>query len=106
MNAIEALVFLNLIVLSIIKSNGADSFELTFSLVGMVFAIMVVVILYQFYFVYVAKMALWLKLVSFLHSKMRKLSNRDNVNERTSLINKPTNSVVHFREPVMEYLAD
>ena len=45
------LVFLNLIVLSIIKLVGADSFELTFSLVGMVFAIMVVVIFYQFYFI-------------------------------------------------------
>ena len=65
---------------------------------------MVVVILYQFYFVYVAKTALWLKLVSFLHSKIRKLSNNDNVNERTPLMNKPTNSVVHLREPVMEYL--
>ena len=105
-NAIEALVFLNLIVLSIMKSNGAESFELTFSLVGMVFAIMVVVVLYQLYFIYVAKMALWLKLVSFLHSKMRKLANNDNVNERTPLMNKPTNFVVRLREPVMEYLTD
>ena len=88
------------------KSNGAGSFELTFSLVGMVFAIMVVVVFYQLYFIYVAKMALCLRLVSFLHSKMRKLSNNDNVNERTPLINKPTDSAVDLREPVMEYLTD
>ena len=47
-NMIEALVFLNLVILSAAKSSNFDSFELTFSLVGMVFAIMICIIFYQF----------------------------------------------------------
>ena len=64
-STIEALVFLNLIVLTIVKLSGADSFELTFSLVGMVFAMMVGIIFYQFYLIYIAKSALWQKFIVF-----------------------------------------
>ena len=101
-STIEALVFLNLIVLTVTKLSGADSFELTFSLVGMVFAIMVGIIFYQFYFIYIAKSALWQKFIVFVHSRMRKVATTENVGERTPLINEPTRTVVDLREPVMD----
>ena len=100
------LLFLNLIVLSILRSNGADSLELTFSLVAMVFIIMTGVVFSQFYFIYIAKSALWQKFVSFLYSKVRKRSNTNVANERTPLINTPASSVTCLREPVMDYIND
>ena len=105
-NSIEMLLFLNLIVLSILRSNGADSLELTFSLVAMVFIIMTGVVFFQFYFLYIAKSALWQKFVSFLYSKVRKRSNTNVANERTPLINTPVSSVTCLREPVMDYIND
>ena len=101
-SSMEALVFLNLIVLTVTKLGGADSFELTFSLVGMVFAMMVGIIFYQFYLIYIAKSALWQKFIVFVHSKIRKVATTENVDERTPLIHEPTRSVVDLREPVMD----
>ena len=101
-STIEALVFLNLIVLTVAKLSGADSFELTFSLVGMVFAMMVSIIFYQSYLIYIAKSALWQKFIVFVRSKMRKVATTENVYERTPLIHEPTRSVVDLREPVMD----
>ena len=91
----EALVFLNLIVLTVAKLSGADSFELTFSLVGMVFAMMVGIIFYQFYLIYIVKSALWQKFIMFVVTT-------ENVDERTFLINEPTRTVVDLREPVTD----
>ena len=105
-NALESLVFLNLIILSTAKTNGADSFELTFSLIGMIFAVLIGSILYQFYFIYISKSGLWQKFASSLQLKRRKLLKNDNVNERAPLINKPTSTVVGLREPVMECVTD
>ena len=105
-NSIEMLLFLNLIVLSILRSNGADSLELTFSLVAMVFNIMMGVVFSQFYFIYIAKSALWQRFVSFLYSKVRKRSNTNVANERTPLINTPASSVTCLQEPVMDYIND
>ena len=101
-NAIEAVIFLNLIVLSAAKSNGAASFELTFTLVGIVFAIMNGIIFYHFYLTYIAKSALWLKFTSFLLSKIKRRGNVDNESERSPLINQPTKAVVSLREPLLE----
>ena len=101
-NAIEALVFLNFIILSAARSNGAASFEMTFSLVGIVFAIMSGIIFHHFYLLYIAKSALWLKFTLFLPSKVKRCGNVENESERSPLINQPTKTVVSLREPLME----
>ena len=96
------MVFLNLIILSAARLNWADSFEMTFSLVGIIFVIMNGIIFYHFYLLYIAKSALWLKFTSFLLSKVKRCGNVENESERSPLINQPTKTVVSLREPLME----
>ena len=71
-NLVEALVFLNLIVLSATISSGINSIELTFSFVGIVFAIMIGVILYQVHSIYISELSLWLKFTQCLRSLRNK----------------------------------
>ena len=98
-NAIEVVIFLNLIILSAARSNGAALFKLTFTLVGIVFAIMNGIIFYHFYLLYIAKSALWLKYTSLLLSKIKRCGNVENESDS---INQPTKAVVRLREPLLE----
>ena len=70
----------------------------------MVFAIMICIIFYQFYFFYVAKSKFGLKFSTFLLSlrtKMHsKFSNTDD--ERTPLIFQPPRAVIRLRESLLE----
>ncbi len=110
LNVIEALVYLNLIVLSAATSNEVKSSLLVYSLVGKVFVIMIGIIIYQFHLVYIAKSAGWLKLTaklaSFVGTWKKKTAAQD---ERAPLIPPPDTQtatysivVVDLREPILE----
>ena len=105
-NVIEALVFLNLIVLSTAKLNDIDSFELTFSLVGMVFAIVMCIIFYQFYFFYISKSRLWLKFISIPLTLRQRFKKQEEVSENDDeiapLIIHPPRAVIGLRESLLE----
>ena len=60
-NVIEASVYLNLLVLSAATLANANSPALVYSLVGKVFAIMIIIIVYHFHLFYTAKTSAWLK---------------------------------------------
>ena len=61
-NLIEACVYLNLIVLSVTALIGLNTAALVYSLVGLVFVVMIALIAHQFHLLYIAKTALWLRL--------------------------------------------
>jgi len=60
-NVIEALVYLNIIVLSAAAQAGADSEALVYTLVGKVFIIMIGIIVYHFHLSHIANSAKWLR---------------------------------------------
>ena len=60
-------------ILSTAKATNNNSLEITFTLVGIVFAILVVVMFYQFFYPYITKLSLWLKFSHCLQSiKLKK----------------------------------
>ena len=102
-NAIEALVYLNLITLSAAASNKANSPALVYSLVGIVFVIMVGIIVHHFHILYIAKSAVWLKITSklaYFTEAWRKLRGVDEA-ERAPLVTH-SKSGVNLREPLIE----
>ena len=108
-NAIEALVYLNLIILSAATSNQVNSLGLVYSLVGMVFTIMLGIIYYHFHLFYIAKSTVWLKFASKLtyFLDIRKRSRNMTDAERAPLIPSSdarhvTKSVLNLRESLME----
>lgn len=108
-NAIMALVYLDLIVLSATTSNKVNYPAVVNSLVGIVFAVTVGIIIYHFHLLYIAKSAVWLKLTSKLTSFMETRKNMRNVAEaeRAPLLPPAdtrfvTKSVISFRESLME----
>ena len=105
-NAIEALVYLNLIILSAATSNKVNSLVLVYSLVGMVFAIMLGIIYYHFHILYITKSTVWLKFTLKLAYFRRRLRNMADA-ERAPLIppsdsRHVTKSVLNLRESLME----
>ena len=103
--AIEIVVYPNLIVLAAVSSNAANGLGVNI-LIGMVLAITVGIICYQFYVLYISKTKCWLKLLK----RVRK--DPDGVSERSPLIvpqleqlvfpstRIPTQSVVIVHKPV------
>ena len=75
-NSIEGLVYLNLIILSTTSLAGVHSPALVNSLIGMVFAIMIGIIIYHFHTLYIAKSAVWLKILAKLTLFTRAVGNR------------------------------
>ena len=102
MNVIETLVFLNLIVLSTAKLYNNDSFELIFSLVGMVFAIMMCIIFYHFCFFYISKSRLWLKFISILLTLSQRFKKQEEDDEIAPLIIHPPRAIIGLRESLLE----
>ena len=105
-NAIEALVYLNLIILSAATSIKVNSLGLVYSLIGMVFAIMVGIIYYHFHLLYITKSTLWLKFTSKLTNIRKRLRNVTDA-ERAPLVHPSdaryvTKSVITLRESLME----
>ena len=103
-NVIESLVFLNLIILATAQATDNDSLGLTFTLVGLVFAIMIGVIVYQFYFFYVAKSSLWSRFTRCLQSiKLKKHKDvSDSDGERAPLFFRPAKAFTGLRESLLE----
>ncbi len=112
-NTIEALVYLNLVILSAADLAGVNSPPLANSLVGIVFALMVGIIVYHFHFTYIAKSTIWLKIVAKL-SLLARAAKNHRVTETTPLIlpvastspslQRPvaTTSVVCLQEPLVD----
>ena len=105
-NVIEAFVYTNQIVLAAAASNKANSTALVDTLVGMVFAIMIGIILYHFHLQYIAKSALWLRVIASLMQVRKKHSAKNNT-EKAPLVPSEekqivTKSVVHLRESLLE----
>ncbi len=108
-NAIEALVYLNLIILSAAASNGANSRALVYALVGKVFAIMIGITVYHFHLLYIVKSAVWLKITAKLVKNCTE--NTATEAERAPLVLPSytrivTKSVVSLREPMLEEISD
>ena len=61
-NFVEAGIYLNLILLSTTTHAGLNTAGLVYSLVGLVFVVMIALIAHQFHLLYIAKTALWLRL--------------------------------------------
>ena len=104
-NLIESLVFLNLMILSIAKTTNNSSVEFTFALVGIVFAITVSIIFYQFFPFYIAKSSLWKKFTRCLQSiKLKRgqenISGSDD--ERAPLNFRPVKAFTGLRESLLE----
>ncbi len=109
-NVVEALVYLDLIVLSAATACNDNHPVLVYVLIGIVFAIAVGIITYQFYSLYVSKLQAWQRIVFTLPKlnvfKRDKNGKADN-NEQTSLTNPTgpgfiTKSEISFRESLIE----
>ena len=87
-NAMEALVYLNLIVLAAAASNGVNSPALVESLIGMVLAIMTGIALYQFHVLYIGKTHLWTRLLE----KLKKSKKDSEISERAPLMSNPVHT--------------
>ena len=108
-NAIEASVYLNLIVLSVFTPSSS---VLVYSLVGMVFATTMAINVYHIHLTYTAKSKLWLKIVEVLKKTLMKSHNSE-ATETTPLFSPAqasssdphkivTKSVITLREPLLE----
>ena len=85
-NAMEAVVYLNLIVLSAAASTGVNSPTVVNSLVGIVFALTIGIILYHFHAHYIAKFEAWQKIQSKFYR------DDENISESTPLLSPVDNT--------------
>ena len=111
-NAIEASVYLNLIVLSVFTPSSP---ALVYSLVGIVFVTTMAINVYHFHLTYIAKSRLWLKIVA-KHTILIKtlMKNRNSEATETTPLFSPaeasssdphkivTKSVITLREPLLD----
>lgn len=96
-NTVEVLLYLNLIILSAATSNDVNSPAVANSLVGMVFAIMMGIIVYQFYDLYLKKLTTWANIRAKLHMPSPETAIQQ-VPVSTSSV---TSTVVDIREPLL-----
>ncbi len=102
-NIIEISVYINLIILSVFESS-ANSTTLVNSLVGIVFATTIIIIIYHFHLLYIAKSSKWLKLMQRLNSVQSKYYTSKQESEVTPLLaaaNNYTNREAGLREPLL-----
>ena len=106
-NLIEACVYLNLVVLSVtVPLTGLNTAALVYSLVGLVFVVMIALIAHQFHLLHIAKTALWLRLKN-KWPRFRKEQSEVQISDDT--INPPhdpqqnvTKTVIELREPLLD----
>ena len=109
-NAIEASVYLNLIILAVFTTNS-PAVWLVYPLVSVVFVTMIGIVVYRLHSIHIAKSKVWLKVKAKVLCKYR-LFNMSG-SERTPLLTPTNNSshdphkiisktVVHLREPLLE----
>ena len=107
-NLTEACVYLNLIVLSVTTLAGLDTAALVYSLVGLVFVVMIALIAHQFHLLYIAKTALWQRLKN-KWPRFRKEQPEVNTPLNAVSVNPShdphklvTKSVIDLREPLLD----
>ena len=105
-NLIEACAYLNLVVLSVVVQTRLNTAALVYSLVRLVFVIMMAFIAHQFHLLYIAKTALWLRLKN-KWPRFRKEQSEIQISDDT--INPPhdphkivTKTVIELREPLLD----
>ena len=103
---IEASVYFNLVVLSVTTLTGLNTAALVYSLVGLVFVVMIALIAHQFHLLYIAKTTLWLRLKN-KWPRLRK--EQPEVNTPLNAVNPShdphklvTKSVIDLREPLLD----
>ena len=106
----EFLMYLNLISLSAATLTGINERVPVNILVGMVFASMIIITLYQFYQLYISKNKVWLKIKTKVSDCLSCLRKKDKPSEEVK-VPRPapaqqerfvTQTVIDLREPVME----
>ena len=108
-NVIEALVSLNLVFLSTATQAELNSPAIVYSLIGVVFAIMIGTIVYQFHYVYIAKTSMWARIKAWVqvlpylhHSKGQpktEISLPNRSHDPHKIVSK---TVIDLREPLLE----
>ena len=106
-NFIETSIYLNLIVLSATTLTGLNAAALVYSLVGLVFVIMIALSAYQFHLLYIAKTTLWLRLKNKCPRFRKKLSEEqitppNTINPSHDPHKIVTKTVIDLREPLLE----
>ena len=105
-NLIEACVYLNLVVLSVTALTGLNTAALVYSLVGLVFVVMITLIAHQFHLLYIAKTALWLRLKNkwprFRREQSEVQISDDAINTSHDPHKIVTKTVIELREPLLD----
>ena len=109
-NFVAASVYLNLIILSTTSLAGINTPEIKYALVGMVFVIMIVIVLYQLHSLYIAKTLMWLRFNTWvlrLVARIKRAEPHGPDNESLIVSSHdqhriPTQTVMHFREGLLE----
>ena len=109
-NLVEASVCLNIILLSAVLSAETQTNHvivvLVYSLVGLVFVVMIALIAYQFHLLYIAKTALWLRLKNkwprFRKKHSEEQTNDSTINPSQDPHKLVTKTVINLREPLLD----
>ena len=105
-NLIEACVYLNLVVLSVTALTGLNTAALVYSLVGLVFVVVIALIAHQFHLLYIAKTALWLRLKNkwprFRKEQSELQTSGDTINPSHDPHKIVTKTVIELREPLLD----
>ena len=104
-NLIEACVYLNLVVLSVTALTGQNAAALVYSLVGLVFVVMIALIAHQFHLLYISKTALWLRLKNKwprFRKQPQVQTNEDSINPSHDPHKLVTKTVIELREPLLD----
>ena len=110
-NVIEALAYLNIFLLSAFPfattHTRINVAALVYSLVGLVFVVMIALIAHQFHLLYIAKTALWLRLKN-KWPRFRKKESEEQITPPNTInpSHDPhklvTKSVIELREPLLD----
>ena len=105
-NLIEACVYLNLVVLSAVIQTRFNTAGLIYSLVGLVFVVMIALIAYQFHLLYIAKTTLWVRLKNkwprFRKQQSELQTSDDTINPPHDPHKIVTKTVIELREPLLD----
>ena len=105
-NSVETGIYLNLILLSTTTHAGLNTAALVYSLVGLVFVVMIALIAHQFHLLYIAKTALWLRLKKkwprFRKEQSEVQTSDDTINPSHETNKIVTKTVIELREPLLD----
>ena len=106
-NVVEVFIYLNLIVLSATAQASLNSEQLVYSLISLVFVLLIVTCVYQFHVLYIAKTEMWLKVKQI---GLRYLPKKHQRKQTAPVVPNPsqdpyrivTKTVIELREPLIE----